>query len=1089
MKKIMVLSLCFISLQAIAQTEDPLRDKLNAIFQPLNKAQIPTGYLAEYGTEFTPLHWYNGILTDSNLVFNLDIFKMIYADVETAKIVPTAPTLPASEITGNLLDSLSKARTTNEVAVLLGSYASLKPTAISENLLGYNSQQQNFYDIPNRSSLPYIQKMVFAVAPIQQKFFNTVYLQYNTNFFYSNNNASLQSLAVNFLDGQGYQALNAAGLSHTYTDSSGLKEVIFRGETTPGQFVYSKALLNVEVDASANTANLYAANDPFAKVVLIKNLPNAAAYNDYQDRLQIRYSQNNPTRTLSASQQHLRKPIIYVEGYDVGGKNSITVALFPFQFQGELGYNLLDLISTSTDPKERGEWVRLNDPPRLYNFMNDLDEVAGYDLVFVNYNTLRSIEDNANMLRRVIEWVNGDKAAINSTEKNVVVGVSMGGLVARYCLANMTKNIGFNSTDTKLLITHDSPHQGSNVPLGLQYFLYDLGYTKILGNKIKDKISDLKDFMDLNENGASTAQLLRARAIYTNGTVSTAYSTFLTASGAYQQMVNLTPSQRPYKFVATAQGSQCAVPVSGSNITYAHQNGSFGTLAFLSLGYLITGSNYPWLQGWGQKFKLDTELKSLPAQGTAQIEYYKFTKKVSLLGVGLFNIGIKETNRQNPVNFNDWDNVPGSTQSIEGRGGSNLTSGPQKSTSFPINIFVQAKAGLSLTIDNDLFSFVSTTSALDAPPGTSNYVVYSSAQSGNSNTRTDGYISHEFYAGTNNLNHTDYTPRNAKWMYEEMENIPHEIKCNDYCNNYKIEGDKNICTISNPYTVPNLPIGSTLTWSVSPSNIVTINNPNSITTTLTKVSEGDFTLTATVNNSCVGNVTYTKNIYAGLANYAVSFSTGMQNNQTIYEYNPNNSNTINMICQSHFNTPYVEGLIYGTSSNIVWSLASNYPNNGFSYSQSDNFFPNRAKLYIPFGNTNVGYLQGTVENSCGQTTKVYAFKLQYCNPSPSPNPCPYSSNNIIAIASDPSSRNVFITSNDFTYPKDCTPATQYQLNENNKMLFTDVNIYNKWGTLVQTEHFAPTIQKIVVLNQQITDMYVVEVIAKNYIERKQILIL
>ncbi len=87
MKKILIIIQCFISLNAFCQTEDPLRDKLNLIFQPLNKTQIPTGYLAEYGAEFTPLHWYNGILTDSNLVFNLNIFKMIYADVETDKIV------------------------------------------------------------------------------------------------------------------------------------------------------------------------------------------------------------------------------------------------------------------------------------------------------------------------------------------------------------------------------------------------------------------------------------------------------------------------------------------------------------------------------------------------------------------------------------------------------------------------------------------------------------------------------------------------------------------------------------------------------------------------------------------------------------------------------------------------------------------------------------------------------------------------------------------------------------------------------------------------------------------------------------------
>jgi hypothetical protein len=557
-----------------------------------------------------------------------------------------------------------------------------------------------------------------------------------------------------------------------------------------------------------------------------------------------------------------------VEGYDISGKNGLDYPL-PVYTHGKLGYNLLDLISTSTDIKARGEWITLSDPPKNYDVMQFLDNAAGYDLVFVNYNTLRSIEDNANMLRRVIEWINADKAVINSTEKNVVVGVSMGGLVARYCLANMTKNVGYNSADTKLLITHDSPHQGSNVPLSLQYFLYDLGYTKILGNRIKDSKDDIKDFMNLNENGASTAQLLRARAVYNNGNVETAYNSFLIPGGTYQQMVDIPANLRPYRFVATAQGSQCGVPVSGSNIVYAHQNGSFGNLAFLSLGYLATNQSVPWLQGWGQKFKLITELKSLPFSGVQQIEYYKLIKKVSIFGIGLFNIGITERIRQNPGGFNGWDNLPGSTQSILSRGGPALTEGPQKATAFPVNLFVQGKAGLSLIIPNDLFSFVSTTSALDAPPGVDPYSTFSYGINGNANTRTDNYISQEFYTGAYNQNHTDYTPRNAKWMYEEMESIIHTDGCLSDCPSnigYSISGNELICSSNTTYTVTGL--NSSLSvggWAISPSNLVTSTiQGNSIILTAVPNASGFITLSAAVQVAgCNAANPITKQIYVG----------------------------------------------------------------------------------------------------------------------------------------------------------------------------------------------------------------------------------
>ena len=54
MKKILVAAiLLLVHLCASAQT-DPVRTQLNSIFQNIDKAQIPTGYLNEYGPEDFP---------------------------------------------------------------------------------------------------------------------------------------------------------------------------------------------------------------------------------------------------------------------------------------------------------------------------------------------------------------------------------------------------------------------------------------------------------------------------------------------------------------------------------------------------------------------------------------------------------------------------------------------------------------------------------------------------------------------------------------------------------------------------------------------------------------------------------------------------------------------------------------------------------------------------------------------------------------------------------------------------------------------------------------------------------------------------
>ncbi len=87
---------------------------------------------------------------------------------------------------------------------------------------------------------------------------------------------------------------------------------------------------------------------------------------------------------------------------------------------------------------------------------------------------------------------------------------------------------------------------------------------------------------------------------------------------------------------------------------------------------------------------------------------------------------------------------------------------------------------------------------------------------------------------------------------------------NPFISNLTISGDNVVCGTSNAYSISGLPIGANVTWSASPSNIVSL-IPNGNQVTVSKLADGTITLTATINNACGGaNITIAKeNIVVG----------------------------------------------------------------------------------------------------------------------------------------------------------------------------------------------------------------------------------
>ncbi len=146
----------------------------------------------------------------------------------------------------------------------------------------------------------------------------------------------------------------------------------------------------------------------------------------------------------------LDKPIFLIDGFDPGDTRSIA------QMYDLLGFNGQNLGNILRD--EGFDLVLLNFP----TYINENDEQINGGADYIQRNALSLVE--------LINQINAQKVG---TEELVVIGPSMGGLIARYALRYMEQNS--LEHETRLYVSWDSPHLGANIPIGLQYFFNFLG--------------------------------------------------------------------------------------------------------------------------------------------------------------------------------------------------------------------------------------------------------------------------------------------------------------------------------------------------------------------------------------------------------------------------------------------------------------------------------------------------------------------------------------------------------------------------------------------------------------------------------------
>jgi hypothetical protein len=947
MKRLLI-GLAFFSFlsQAIAQSStgvDSLRQQINNVFANLDKSQVPTGYLAGYGVPLVSLEALNGTLVDSNRT-NTDVWRQAYATLITSQIYGTA-TLPRLDTLAARLDRASAASSSIPIAIERLNYAALRPDAVSAGLLTVQNGQ--LFDVPGRSQSPYQVRTLFVAGPARTYSRDgNVSFVFPQNLHVQNGAGSVSTIQLDFGDGQGYHTAAWGQPLSTVYCTAGTYRVKVRVSyynsnfATPRTTEAHKAAAPIQQSSYESHFDLVVAQSTCG---LVRYADLTTPINFGAD---VSTSGGTVTVRYGADHTQLTKPLIVVEGYDIA---QIAPKLVP---GGNYGIqDFLADINTTSESTSAG----------LFTFGTSLDDLAGYDIVFIDYaNGTDAIQRNAELFQRVVRWVNNTKVidpAIGRRQQNVVLGISMGGLVARYGLAQMVKR-GNDDPDTRLLATQDSPHRGANTPLGLQavtrqaYTAANL-YTvlnPIAGITIRAIFPHLDQANDVL-NAPATQQMLLLYAL--NGTGTMVAPIFLATD--YRNTVTFPAGgpQPSYSFVAVSLGSQCG--------RWTLQ--PYSELVRIEAGGFLWSS--PFLR---TALRVNSVINALPhyanSERVANLRLFVAFKILNIpISQSLFNEAF-----HSPANVPCWDGVPGGTQSISSRVPIGTGSGSFDWFVLGGDINVQAA---------ESFCFVPTVSALDIADITPASLggSYIDGIATVSSSRAANFIAQPGTPARFNFQHPFFQGRQSHWLFNIMESglgSTTPLSCNTECSPYpivSISGPSIICPGTTKTFTVTPPFGSVTGWTISPPGLVTIAGGGGGSTTLTLTPEplatGKIIIKAQLSSGCFSSETVPFEVAVGRGQITLA---------------PGNASL------EIGKTTTVTATTLGISPPFVWeAIMHPDPNSGRAdYPLASNSTGFTQFIKAPFGDTGNIHITCSGTDECGNPVVGHGDVHVYDNANPDP---------------------------------------------------------------------------------------------------------
>jgi hypothetical protein len=827
------------------EVDTSFNSAMNHVFGNLDKSKVPFGLLRDYAMEFTNLENFNGLtLTDSNKIDKGVLFQ-IYNTLATARVTTGAYTMLPDPAVIDSLWFTARQPGQETICGLFYQYGYFSADAYSAGKITIASGQLFDKYVSGVYQNPYLQDKTVGFALGSRDYqglnFN---LNLPANLWLTNSSSNVDHIQVDPGDGSGYRTITpGVNLAVSYADT-GMKVLNFKVFLTDASVLVTHTQLHISPDP----LTLFGGGAIEGNQIINNGVRTGFYRNQYFVESTDTYhripGEGIITVKYAGAHTSLVKPLIVVEGFDQG------IYTIPEYLNGVYSLNefMLSVTNSST--------------------LNLL--LPTYDIVFIDFrNGTDDIHRNALVVESVIRWVNATKTGGNP---NVVLGLSMGSLCARYALKTMENN--GETHDTRLFISHGGPQQGAEIPVAFQdliehaHNLYmRAGPASALYSIVRlfaPSLTNIGGVVSLSETPAAEQMLItRIKSNFTvDNTIHDNWQNELKSLGY--------PSQGGIRNIAISNGSNC-----GQTQTLSPGGQVFlvdGQMSTSFLGSILSEIGGPVVAVLaGQPGLL---LSVLPGRNTINLHFQgnavvdgggnqAYNGKITYTKTLFFLIPITVTLTDRTFSS------PSGLHSFETFAGDNLTFNSSN------NISSEWFGKYNITANfGQGFDFVPVTSVLDIGEGNTTLLEsdYLTGYDGISRptpktTPFDNFITAYTPISptvlNNNEAHISYDPRNGQWLANELNTPASSSGCITVCS-ANITGPANICETYSTFSVPTIS-GAAYQWSFDHTlvNVSGSENMPSLMLEAKNATPGSLTLTVTITYGDCGTVTLTQTVSVG----------------------------------------------------------------------------------------------------------------------------------------------------------------------------------------------------------------------------------
>ena len=336
------------------------------------------------------------------------------------------------------------------LAILITDFETLNKTVIDDHTVALNANNQ--FEAKNNATALFTSHNLNMIAPLLSKAkTNQVTFILKDELIFNTTNRSIAAIYVQSEEETSWRKINSNQAFQVSFSKNGKQIVHCKIVFTNGEATLQDIELEIDnqITGATNKTNSLSFNT-------VNTLTASIPYQGY-DETAAYLAQGEFEIFPDTVDGILDKPIFLLDGFDPGDSRNIP--------------GIYSLLNYGTSGQNLGDIVR----------------AQGYDVIILNFPTYTRtgtttvidggvdyIQRNAMLLVELMNQVNAQK---QGTAQNVVIGPSMGGLIARYALRYMEQNS--LTHDARLYISFDSPHLGANVPIGFQHLFNYMGFGPI----------------------------------------------------------------------------------------------------------------------------------------------------------------------------------------------------------------------------------------------------------------------------------------------------------------------------------------------------------------------------------------------------------------------------------------------------------------------------------------------------------------------------------------------------------------------------------------------------------------------------------